>query len=177
MNVVIDGIKYVPIQSITTYLTAADILEKYEGHKQWDNVVAGIQKWFYNSASYPKTAWCATTVSWCLANLGILKMSMGSRQENVYHMYEQMSSRCINVPISDMKRGDIVFFCWDGVKNFHAGASKHVSVYNGNGQFIGGNQGQAIAKTAYNKEKICYIIRPPYEKSTVMKLSQLPLGI
>lgn len=176
-DVVIDGVSYQPVGAVYEHLTLADILEHYEkqGAREWDEIVTGIQKWFYNGNA-PKSAWCATCISFCLAQMGLLGLSIGRRHENVYDMYVSAVGKCLEISVSEMQRGDIVFFCWDGKTKFSRTASKHVTVYNGNGGFIGGNQGGKIQVSNYDKSQIVHIMRPYYRKSSLKKLSQMPLS-
>lgn len=163
------------------YITLADVYEKYNGTVEYEGIIKNMQEWFYGSMV--KSAWCATSLCWCLAQLGLLNYTIGKKQaayENVYHLtLALISGTCdyIGYP-EDLKRGDIVAFNFSG--NFSPVSNKHITVvykdYEGDGNLwcIGGNQSDKIQVTAYNARYIVHAFRPHYAMETVRKVELLP---
>lgn len=172
MEVIIDGVRYVP-EVNKAHLTVTDIFEKYLGTKEYDGVVATIQKWYYGSLV--KASWCATSLSWCLAQLGIMKVTIGTKEENVYNFKVKLDKIGSATPINvnaDLQRGDILIFLWSG--KFSTTASKHItSCYEftdakqNNIKCLGGNQSDSISIQTYDRSKLYAVYRPSYDKNTI----------
>lgn len=178
MKVTIDGVEYVPKEDgEESVLTVVDVFEKYRGTREYDGVVAVIQKWYYGSVV--KAAWCATSMSWALAQLGLMKKTIGTKQENVYLFEKALENNlCQEVEYpDDAKAGDII------ILNFSARwsitANKHVTAFTGQREgdvfyCIGGNQSDSIKVTGYNRTSIRSIWRPAYGTGGVKNLNHLP---
>lgn len=179
MQVLIDGIEYVPADT-PTLLTLADVMEVYEGTKEYTGVVAAAQKWYYGYVS--ETSWCATFLCWCLAQMGIRAYTLDGRAENVYILNELLIQAAAKdkVKIIDPKhgeRGDIIIYSWS--EPFSAISSKHVGVISSplEGSLyptIGGNQDDMIKVTKYHIQYVKGIYRPDYSVSSLKNLSSLP---
>ena len=136
-------------------------LEKWKGAKEWDNIVSGIQNWYYGYMS--KTSWCSTTISFLLTAVGI-----PVRRENVKALYlfgknSKVGRFYTNNDIKNgipktIKRGDILFFLWEGDK-MEATSKKHVTMCeeDTDGEkilCIGGNQSDGINTSTYPRSKL-----------------------
>ena len=129
-------------------------LEKWKGAKEWDNIVSGIQTWFYGFVS--KTSWCATTMSYLLTAVGI-----PAKRENVLRLYNFAKKSGAGkfytkdeIP-KTIKRGDILFFLWT-VGEMTETSSKHVTMCeeDSDGETIlciGGNQSDGINPARYDR--------------------------
>lgn len=161
MKVIIDGVEYVPRETLSNNKTIADALEKMKPALEWDDKVGEIQKWFYGS--YIKTAWCATTVSYIINKLGLTDI----KSENVYTLMCKLRDSNLGtfynkeqIKTIDIKRNDIVFFLWAGGKMVET-SSKHVSVAYLDSKAgaktifcIGGNQKDKICTLEYDRSKV-----------------------
>ncbi|MCM1439813.1 MAG: hypothetical protein NC131_11530 [Roseburia sp.] len=167
MEVYIDGIKYIPAE--VTGKTVVDILEPYIGAVEYDGVVETIQRWFYNG-DCPHTAWCATTITYALAMLGIRQKTMKNRQDNVYLMLEDMraTGTAKEISINDpIKRGDIIFLDYGNkmsvTSNKHVTAAYEDTPANSEAvKCLGGNQSDMLCVKTYTKKNIAAIMRPAY---------------
>lgn len=132
-------------------------LEKWKGAHEWDGIVSGIQTWFYGCLS--KTSWCATTMSYLLTAVGI-----PVRRENVKDLYDfgKKSGAGRFYTKADLpktiKRGDILFFLWDGDK-METTSRKHVTMceQDTTGEAIlciGGNQSDGINTARYDRKHL-----------------------
>lgn len=130
-------------------------LEKWKGAREWDDIVSGIQTWFYGCMS--KTSWCATTMSFLLTAVGI-----PTRKENVKGLLDfAMKSRVgqfynKNELPKTIKRGDVLFFLWTG-DTMTETSSKHVTMCEedtdgGMILCIGGNQSDGINQARYDRK-------------------------
>lgn len=152
--------------------TLADCFEEYEGTKEYNGVVAHIQRWYYGSLV--KAAWCATAVSFFADQLGLDIQ----KAENVRVLMENADKSCqriYNRELGDptdfkIKRGDILFFLWEGDRMTTA-SSKHVGIayYDcpANDSMvvtIGGNQDDSICVKSYDKRKLYAVYRPNYKE-------------
>lgn len=136
-------------------------LETWKGAHEWDGIVSGIQTWFYGYVS--KTSWCATTMSFLLTAVGI-----PVRRENVKDLYDfgeksgvgrfyTWSDVRARIP-KTIKRGDILFFLWDGDK-METTSRKHVTMceQDTDGEAIlciGGNQSDGINPARYDRKHL-----------------------
>ena len=169
----VDGLMYLPeTDSNNRKITVADLFDIWDGKTADSPEVQGIQKWYYGRDS--RTPWCATSMSYMLANLGILQVSCGGRHENVFAMWQGLKKYSEKVNLSDMRRGDIVVMCWDEV--FNSNSSKHITCFTGSpGVYIGGNQDGKICQKTYTLPKIYSIWRPPYEMETMKTTQSFPI--
>lgn len=162
--------KKVPIR------TVADVFEKYRGAREFTGIVAEIQKWYYGSVV--KADWCATSMSWALGRLGILAVTIGKKQENVFHTANQLEKVGTATKVNKngaLKRGDIVII--QHTSSWHVTARKHItSVYADTNigttyvPCIGGNQADQIKVSSYERSKIREVWRPDYSKNRVHEL-------
>lgn len=145
----------------------ADFLAQYEGAKEYDGVVAAIQKWYYGSLV--KAPWCATCMSWVFSKLGIPV----DKAENVYVLMRNCQyaatqghgtffSRSELPP--ELNRGDVCFLLFSGT-TMTSTSSKHVTAYikdaGGNSiHCIGGNQSDGIFTKTYNRSSLYAVYRP-----------------
>lgn len=162
-------------------LTLADVMEHYKGTREYDGVVAICQKWYYGSIY--QAPWCATFLSWCLAQMGLLAITLDTKLENVYNCWNKLMNKTregkvtlITSP-SKTQRGDIVVFNWS--ETFNTTSSKHIAVatglFDGNKiEVIGGNQDDMICCKLYSMDKIVNVFRPNYKLSTLKSLENLP---
>lgn len=167
-------------EPIDNSLTLADAFLKYEGTKEYEGVVEAIQTWYYGYVS--TTAWCATSLIWMMAQLGIYRATLGYGQNwnNVYYLEKAFQDACKRnscLSIKDPRRGDVVFLCFD--KAFGPDSRKHVTVYMeeaGRGEFVGvgGNQDDSICRKKYALKDVKSIYRPNYSLNTRHSLEELP---
>lgn len=162
-------------------LTLADVMSNYIGTKEYEGIVAVCQKWYYGGAY--QAPWCATFLSWCLSQMGLLTATLDIKLENVYNCWNKLMNKTregkvtlISSP-SQSKRGDIVVFNWD--KTFNTVSSKHIAVATGlfkdnKIEVIGGNQDDMICCKLYSMDKIVNVFRPNYKLSTLKSLENLP---
>lgn len=179
MQVLIDGIEYVPSDT-PTLLTLADVMKVYEGAEEYTGVVAAAQKWYYGYVS--KTAWCATFLCWCLAQMGLREYTLGGKAENVYVLNDMLSQAAAKGKVKKIdtgqgERGDIIIYSWS--EPFSTTSSKHVGVIAGAREgllypTIGGNQDDMIKVIKYHLQYVKAIYRPDYTVSSLKSLSDLP---
>ena len=161
--------------------TVSDLFEQYIGTKEYNGIVATIQKWFYGCKEVVHAPWCSTSMSYMLNELGLLD-KIGKRQDNVYRLMKECESAAkrgvgtfyyrSNIPTNmNILRGTIVFILnSDPPMTFES--SKHVtSVYenlkwkgSGNWKGLGGNQSDMIRVSQYVQAKIYAIYIPPYSE-------------
>lgn len=179
MTVIIDGVEYVPKTTVgKNDLTVLDVFAPYLGTKEYKGIVEVIQKWYYGSV--PQTAWCATAMSWALAQLGLMKKTLGTKQENVYYFEQAMQKQGVTKisGLDQAKSGDIVILNYSTV--WKPGSSKHVTAYTGkrdsagNVYCVGGNQSDHLQESLYKPENIRSIWRPAYGTGGVTNLNHLP---
>lgn len=136
-------------------------LEKWKGSHEWDNIVSGIQTWYYGYMS--KTSWCSTAISFLLTAVGI-----PVRRENVKALYDFGRNSGVGrffthndirtgIP-GTIKRGDILFFLWEGDK-METNSKKHVTMceQDTDGEMIlciGGNQSDGINPARYDRKHL-----------------------
>lgn len=156
------------IKEDVPYPTLLDVMEPYLGSTEYNGVVGYCQKWYYGTVvEYP---WCATWISWCLAQLGLLNRTLNSKYENVFYMEDGIIQKgtAKKVKIIDMAPGDIVFLNFSEI--WSPTASKHVTVckeFNG-ATFIGrgGNQDNKVCDKTYSSLYIRGVYRPDYSHAT-----------
>lgn len=143
-----------------------DVLKSWTGAKEWDGIVSGIQKWYYGYVS--RTSWCATTMSYLLAAVGI-----NIKAENVYDLLKKAENSGIGRVYTrndlntglceEIHKGDILFFLWEG-DTMSATSKKHVTMANETTKearikCLGGNQSDGITGAIYNKNKLFAVWR------------------
>lgn len=145
----------------------ADFLAQYEGAKEYDGVVATIQKWYYGSLV--KAPWCATCMSWAFSKLGIPV----DKAENVYTLMRNCQYAATQghgtfyskseLP-PELNRGDVCFLLFSGT-TMTTTSSKHVTAYIKDAgansiHCIGGNQSDGIFTKTYNRSSLYAVYRP-----------------
>lgn len=142
-----------------------EILASYKGTKEYDGVVADIQKWYYGHLV--EAPWCATCLSWLFNKVGIT-----DKAENVRILLDKLTFApyCTvyfkdSIP-RDLKKGDILFFHWTDEKNavMTTTSSKHVGLceHDTNKDKIpclGGNQSDSICTMEYDRKYLYAIAR------------------
>lgn len=136
------------------------ILAEHRGDKEYEGFVKTIQTWYYGSLV--KASWCATTVSYLLAQVGLSDI----KAENVKTLldkvvaskkFELLDRSC------DVKRGDILFWLWSGnvmttTSSKHVGIAEFDSVRN-KIYCLGGNQKDKICTLGYDRKYLFCIAR------------------
>lgn len=142
---------------------------KYRGTKEYEGIVADIQKWYYGSLV--KASWCATSLSYFANILGCLDR-IGGKAENVNQMRLNCKKAASegkgqyfegkDIPIK-IQKNDILFWLWKGgeMKN---DSSKHVGVaeFDSSNEIIyciGGNQADQVCTKAYDRSFLYAIYR------------------
>lgn len=163
--------------------TVSDLFEPYIGTKEYNGIVATIQRWFYRCEDIVRASWCATSMSYFLNELGLLS-KIGKRQENVYQMMKMCESAAKNGVGTFYYRNDIpqnfnilrgtIIFMLNSDPPMTETSSKHVtSMYentkwkgSGNWKGLGGNQSDMIRVSQYTQAKIYAIYIPPYSEES-----------
>lgn len=149
--------------------TLLDVFEPFLGTKEYNGVIATIQKWYYGSVV--KDSWCATSLSWAMGRLGLMMYCLGGKYENVYNLNLAIQSegKCKQIDFNNeyMLPGDIVILCYSDA--FTWTSQNHVTVfrtYSDKPYFIGrgGNQNNSICDKHFDKSNIIYVWRPPYNE-------------
>lgn len=157
--------------------TVTDLFEKYIGTKEYNGIVATIQKWYYGYLY--KASWCATSMSYMLDQLGLLS-KIGKKQQNVYLLMNECKAAAKrgvgtfmakkDIPKGyTLPRGTIVFNLTEGTVMTET-SRKHVTSvykafsYKGEGyyQSLGGNQSDYIKVSQYSQKVIYGVYFPPY---------------
>ena len=146
------------------------LFKQFEGTKEYDGIVAQIQKWYYGSLV--KASWCATAVSYFASQLGIpikaenvnvLKTACDILAKGgIGKYYERRTS---GLPTT-IHKGDILFWLWSGDIMTNT-SSKHVGVCAADTSIqsavvpcIGGNQDNSICVKNYDTRKLYAVYRP-----------------
>ena len=136
------------------------ILEEHRGDVEYKGFVSTIQKWFYGSLV--KASWCATTISYLLARVGLRDI----KADNVKTLLDKISASGkfeLLDKTCDVERGDILFWLWSGdvmttSSSKHVGLAAHPSksstIY-----CLGGNQKDKICTLAYDRKYLYCIAR------------------
>lgn len=136
------------------------MLAEHRGDVEYSGFVATIQKWFYGSVV--KASWCATTISYLLAQVGLGEI----KAENVKTLLDKISASGkfeLLDKTCDVERGDILFWLWSGnvmtvSSSKHVGIAEHPST--GNTIYcLGGNQKDKICTLAYDRKYLFCIAR------------------
>lgn len=146
------------------------LFKQFEGTKEYDGIVAQIQKWYYGSLV--KASWCATAVSYFASQLGIpikaenvnvLKTACDILAKGGIGKY--YDRRTTGLP-EFIYKGDILFWLWSGDQMTNT-SSKHVgvcaadtSIYSTVVPCIGGNQDNKICVKNYDTRKLYAVYRP-----------------
>lgn len=136
------------------------MLAEHRGDVEYSGFVATIQKWFYGSVV--KASWCATTISYLLAQVGLVEI----KAENVKTLLDKISASGkfeLLDKTCDVERGDILFWLWSG-NVMTTSSSKHVGIaeHPSKGSTIyclGGNQKDKICTLAYDRKYLFCIAR------------------
>lgn len=139
-------------------------------------VVAQLEKHLGDGGSYywkkyglsRGTAWCAAAVSASFADAGAKKYFYGGKPV-FYVPYAQqwLKKNCKHVPLSDVRRGDIIIFTWDGNGyNKERGSRDHIgfarAASSGNTLYTieGNTNGGKVAKRDRPSKYIYGVYRP-----------------
>lgn len=147
------------------------LFKQFEGTKEYDGIVAQIQKWYYGSLV--KASWCATAVSYFVSQLGI-----PIKAENVNVMRTACDilakggigeywDRCTTGLPDVIRKGDILFWLWSddtmtNTSSKHVGvcAADKVAIQSAVVPCIGGNQDNKICVKNYDTRKLYAVYRP-----------------
>lgn len=158
--------------------TISDEFQPYIGTKEYNGIVATIQKWFYGDVVH--ASWCATSVSYFMNELGLLKQ-IGGKNENVYRMMKatekanretgkgSFAYREKLIKGQLIPRGTIIFMLHSDPPMTES-SSKHVTTaaadftFSGSGTFtaLGGNQSDSIRISTYGQSEIYAVFWPDY---------------
>lgn len=179
LEIWVDDTRVYPTES-KEYFTLADVLEHYEGIREYEGIVAVMQNWYYGYVR--KTAWCAVTICWGLAQLGLRNYTLEGKSDNVYQLDTMLEVACEKGHckridnFKDLKRGDIVVFNFS--PTFTPTSKKHVSVFGSNDgaylRCIGGNQSDQIKYSNYRVVDAVSAYRPHYQNGSLKRLEDLP---
>lgn len=156
-------------------MTILECFEKYIGVREYDGIVATIQKWFYGYVS--KTAWCATSMSYFAHLCGVLDQ-LGGKNEGVWEMYNKCKTAHKGGIFYDygffpetIPEGAVLFFLRNG--------ASHVTLCHAARRYertnvvscLGGNQNDSICIKGYAMGNIQGIFIPDYNlgKKPVIK--------
>ena len=143
--------------------TLADALEKYVGVKEYDGIVAEIQKWYYGYIS--KTPWCCTCVTYFANKLGLSAQIPKSENVDVlknFMNFNHMLDCTINYGGGSYKakRGDLIFFSDRHIYEdcTHIGVIQNINHETGMVTWIGGNTNDAIKSKTNNFKTDKYVV-------------------
>lgn len=136
------------------------MLADHRGDIEYNGFVATVQKWFYGSLV--KASWCATTISYLLAQVGLEDI----KSDNVKTLLDKISASGkfeLLDKTCNVERGDILFWLWSGdimttSSNKHVGIAEHPSKSN-TIYCLGGNQKDKICTLAYDRKSLYRIAR------------------
>lgn len=147
-------------------LNIVDFLARYKGAKEYDGVVATIQKWYYGSLV--KAPWCATCMSWAFNQLGIPV----DKAENVYTLMRNCQYAATQghgtfygrSELPELEKGDVCFLLFTGT-TMTTTSKKHVTAFIARPsaeriRCIGGNQSDKIQVTDYASSTLYAVYRP-----------------
>lgn len=147
-------------------LNIVDFLARYKGAKEYDGVVATIQKWYYGSLV--KAPWCATCMSWVFNQLGIPV----DKAENVYTLMRNCQYAATQghgtfygrSELPELEKGDVCFLLFTGT-TMTTTSKKHVTAFIERPNVerircIGGNQSDKIQVTDYASSTLYAVYRP-----------------
>lgn len=136
------------------------ILAEHRGDPEYNGFCATIQNWFYGSLV--KASWCATTISYLLAQVGLSEI----KSDNVKTLLDKVAASGkfeLLDKTCDVKRGDLLFWLWSG-NIMTTSSAKHVGIaeHDSTGKTIyclGGNQKNKICTLAYDRKYLFTIAR------------------
>ena len=147
-------------------LNIVDFLARYKGAKEYDGVVATIQKWYYGSLV--KAPWCATCMSWVFNQLGIPV----DKAENVYTLMRNCQYAATQghgtfygrSELPELEKGDVCFLLFTGT-TMTTTSKKRVTALIARPsaeriRCIGGNQSDKIQVTDYASSTLYAVYRP-----------------
>jgi hypothetical protein len=147
-------------------LNIVDFLARYKGAKEYDGVVATIQKWYYGSLV--KAPWCATCMSWVFNQLSIPV----DKAENVYTLMRNCQYAATQghgtfygrSELPELEKGDVCFLLFTGT-TMTTTSKKHVTAFMDKPsderiRCIGGNQSDQIRVTDYASSTLYAVYRP-----------------
>ena len=147
-------------------LNIVDFLARYKGAKEYDDVVATIQTWYYGSLV--KAPWCATCMSWVFNQLGIPV----DKAENVYTLMRNCQYAATQghgtfygrSELPELEKGDVCFLLFTGT-TMTTTSKKHVTAFIARPsaeriRCIGGNQSDKIQVTDYASSTLYAVYRP-----------------
>lgn len=144
-----------------------NLFSAHNGEKEYEGVIADIQKWYYGRIV--KASWCATALSF-FAN----KVGLALHAENVNALRvqcRQLANSGVgiyydkdNLP-DTIQKGDVLFWLWEGLTMTNS-SSKHAGVCaattkknKGSVLCIGGNQSDKICEKYYDVSQLYAIYR------------------
>ena len=147
-------------------LNIVDFLARYKGAKEYDGVVATIQKWY--CGSLVNAPWCATCMSWVFNQLGIPV----DKAENVYTLMRNCQYAATQghgtfygrSELPELEKGDVCFLLFTGT-TMTTTSKKHVTAFIARPsaeriRCIGGNQSDKIQVTDYASSTLYAVYRP-----------------
>lgn len=148
----------------------------YIGTREYDGIVATIQKWFYGYLE--KDKWCATSLSYFADQCGILDQ-LGGKNEGVREMYQACKGKHRrglfydygNIP-SVIPEGAVCFFLRNGASHVTVSAERKKYDRLTYLMCLGGNQNNSICIKSYHMQNLQAIFVPDYGdtvKPTVKK--------
>lgn len=157
-------------------MTLIEAFTPYIGTREYDGIVAEIQKWYYGYVS--RTAWCATSMSYFADKCGILDQ-LGGRNEGVYEMYQACKGKhrlgyfydYANIPAT-IPEGAVCFFLRNGASHVTVSAERKKYDRLSYLMCLGGNQDDSICVKSYHMSKLQAIFVPDYgdvKKPTIKK--------
>lgn len=151
----LDGKEYALTEKQMSMIkTGADLMEEHLGTKEYEGIVADIQRWYYGRLV--KAAWCATSVSYFLDKAGVGKQT--GRFESCTRMLESFKKRGYLDATAfygggaySPKRGDIVFLSWKcKFDPDHVGFISSINKDTGELVVTSGNSSDMIKQDSYN---------------------------
>lgn len=157
-------------------MTLLEAFTPYIGTREYNGIVAEIQKWYYGFVS--QTAWCATSMSYFANKCGILDQ-LGGKNEGVWEMYNKCKTAHKGGTFYDygflpekIPEGAVCFFLRNG--------ASHVTVCADTRSFnkanyllcLGGNQHDSICMQSYKMANLQAVFIPEYpttKKPTIYK--------
>lgn len=127
-----------------------------------------VTNWYANrnGSYFANAAWCNMTITYVAYQSGNYDAVCFGKDYayTVYHAQRFQQAGQWNVDVAGIKRGDIVFFDWDGSNN--VGAIDHIGIVTGvNGRdilTIEGNTDDSVARRVRRAEEIVGYGRPNY---------------
>ncbi len=144
-----------------------NLFSVHDGVKEYDGIVAEIQKWYYGRLV--KASWCATALSYFANKVGI---ALHAENVNVLRVQcRQLANAGIGAYYDKktlpaiIQKGDVLFWLWEGTGMTNT-SSKHVGICAATTKndipilCIGGNQDNKICSKFYDNNKLYAVYRP-----------------